>query len=199
MIKIVVASNNQHKIEEIKSIFNEDSNQYEIISLSDANIISNPDEIGNTFKKNAKIKAIDTKKYTNSIIIADDSGLLVKELKNQPGVYSKRYAGEKATDKDNNDKLINAIKLVPMNKRQASFITVICLIIKEKIFYVKGECNGTIVTNPIGDNGFGYDPIFYVKEYNKTFAQLSENEKNMISHRGKAIRECKKLLEKELV
>lgn len=199
MIKIVVASNNLHKINEIKSIFNEDKLKFEIVSLRDANIISNPDETGSTFKENALIKAIDAKKYTNLIIIADDSGLLVKELNNQPGVYSKRYAGEKATSKDNNEKLINAIKLIPMNKRQANFITVICIIIQDKIYYVKGDCEGKIITNPIGDNGFGYDPIFYVEKYKKTFAQLSNNEKNAISHRGKAIRACKKLLEKELI
>lgn len=198
MIKIIVASNNQHKISEIKSIFNDNYQKYEILSLKDANILSNPDETGSTFKENALIKALDAKKFTSSIIIADDSGLLVKALNDKPGVYSKRYAGLNATDKDNNEKLIKVIKDIPVNERQASFTTVICIIIQKNIFYVKGDCKGTIITKSIGENGFGYDPIFYVKEYNKTFAQLSENEKNTISHRGKAIRACKELLEKEL-
>ncbi len=198
MIKIIVASNNQHKISEIKSIFNNNDQKYEILSLKDANILSNPDETGSTFKENALIKALDAKKFTNHIVIADDSGLIVKSLNDKPGVYSKRYAGLNATDKENNEKLIKVIEDIPVNERLASFSTVICIIIKKKIFYVKGDCKGTIITKPTGNNGFGYDPIFYVKEFKKTFAQLSEIEKNSISHRGKAIRACKELLEKEL-
>ena len=194
MIEIVVASNNKHKINEIRNILKDD--KYLIYSLTDLNIDSNPEETGLTFKENALIKARELKKYTNKIIIADDSGLLVEKLNNEPGVYSKRYAGENATDDDNNNLLISNIKLLNKNERNAKFVTIIALIINDKEYIIEGECKGNIIEKPIGENGFGYDPIFYINKYKKTFAQLSINEKNSISHRANAIIKLKNLLDK---
>jgi len=196
VIKILVASNNSHKINEIKNILG--TKKYKIYSLLDLNIISDPIESGKTFYDNALIKALEARKYSDLIIIADDSGLIVPILNNEPGIYSKRYAGKNASDDENNKLLIENIKQFDEKERRATFVTSICLLIGEKDYEIKGVCEGKIILSEIGTNGFGYDPIFYIEEYKKTFAQLEEEEKNKISHRGNAIRKLKVILEELL-
>ncbi|MBN2851628.1 MAG: XTP/dITP diphosphatase [Clostridia bacterium] len=193
MIEMVIASNNLHKIREIQRILGNE--KFKILSLSQLGIQSEPEENGKTFKDNALIKALDIRQFTDKIIIADDSGLIVPSLDNQPGVYSKRYAGENATDEDNNKLLISNLVNVEEQKRKAMFISCLCILVGEQTYFVEGVCHGTIILEPKGTNGFGYDPIFFISEYNKTFAELTEDEKNSISHRGKAVMKMKKLLE----
>lgn len=196
MIKILVASNNLHKINEIKNILG--TKKYKIYSLLDLNIISDPIESGKTFYDNALIKALEARKYSDLIIIADDSGLIVPILNDEPGIYSKRYAGKNASDDENNKLLIENIKKFNKNDRHAKFVTTICLLIGNKAYEINGVCEGKIILSGVGNNGFGYDPIFYVEKYKKTFAQLTEKEKNQISHRGMAIRKLKVILEELL-
>jgi len=185
-----------HKIKEIKSILG--TKKYKIYSLSELNIISEPIESGNTFYENALIKAKEARKYSDLIIIADDSGLIVPILNDEPGIYSKRYAGKNASDKDNNKLLIKNISKFNEEDRKARFVTTICLLIEDKAYEINGFCEGRIILSERGNNGFGYDPIFYVEKYKKTFAQLTEEEKNKISHRGMAIRKLKAMLEELL-
>jgi len=196
LIKIIVASNNNHKIDEIKKILENDN--YKVFSLKDLHINSDPEETGKTFEENALIKVRALKKYSDYILVGDDSGLLVEKLNNEPGVFSKRYAGNNGTDKKNNQLLIKNIKKLKTNERKAKFVTVMAIIIEGKEFIVKGECKGIIIEKPIGENGFGYDPIFYIDKYKKTFAQLTTKQKNEISHRGKAVLKFKQLLNREL-
>jgi len=196
VIKILVASNNLHKINEIKNILG--TKKYKIYSLLDLNIISDPIESGKTFYDNALIKALEARKYSDLIIIADDSGLIVPILNDEPGIYSKRYAGKNASDDENNKLLIENIKKFNKNDRHAKFVTTICLLIGNKAYEINGVCEGKIILSGVGNNGFGYDPIFYVEKYKKTFAQLTEKEKNQISHRGMAIRKLKVILEELL-
>lgn len=185
--EIIVATNNAHKIEEIKEIFA--PYNIAIKSLKDANIESDPEENGTTFKDNAFIKAKAVSEYTNSVIISDDSGLCVHALDDFPGVHSSRFMENSPYSEK--WKRINEL-IGDKEDKSAHFECNICVINleKEPLFFV-GKTFGTIVA-PKGEAGFGYDPIFFVEEFNKTFAQISSNEKNQISHRGKAL---KKLLD----
>ena len=150
---------------------------------------SMPEETGKTFEENAKIKAESVYIATKMATLADDSGLQVDALNGAPGVYSARYAGENASDKEKIEKLLSEMEGVPQEKRTARFICVICCILPngEKVFS-RGECEGRISNEIHGENGFGYDPIFLTSK-GKTFAELSFEEKNRISHRGIALRE----------
>lgn len=194
MKKLIVASNNQHKISEIKTMLS----KYEVsvLSMKEAGIEIDIDENGNTFEENSYIKAktIFNLLKGESMVLADDSGLMVDYLNGEPGVYSARYAGEHGNDKKNNEKLLNLLKGVPYEKRTAKFVSAIVLIVNENtVIKVQGEAHGYIIEHEMGSNGFGYDPLFFVPRFNKTFAQLTANEKNSISHRGNAL---KKLEEK---
>lgn len=187
MKKILAASNNKNKINEIKSILADTG--YKIVSLKDAGIDIDPEESSTSFEGNALIKAREAAELTNNIVIADDSGLAVDCLDGAPGVYSKRFAGLNSTDNDNNKHLVITLKQLNLTRYPARFICVIALIDEnknEKTF--KGTCEGEIVLNAIGSNGFGYDPYFYIPKFNKTMAQLNEFEKNSISHRGNALK-----------
>ncbi|KYH29292.1 MULTISPECIES: XTP/dITP diphosphatase [Clostridium] len=198
MRKLIVASNNEHKIKEIKQILREFP--LEVLSLKEARINIDVEENGTTFMENAHIKASEIYKVVeNSMVLADDSGLAVDILNGEPGVYSARYSGEHGNDKKNNEKLLSKLKGVEFSKRSGKFICAMELIIdKDKIINVQGEIKGYITEKEKGDNGFGYDPLFYVPEFNKTMAEMSEEEKNSISHRARALEKLKEELKKYL-
>lgn len=191
--KIIIASNNKGKVEEIKKIFNK--YEIEILSLGDLNIDIDIEETGQTFEENAYIKAKAIYDLVKLPTIADDSGLCVEYLGGRPGVLSARYAGEGATDQDRINKLLDEMKDAEKNKRNAKFVSSIVFIInKKQVLKSTGECFGTIALEPRGSGGFGYDPIFLINN-NKTVAQLSQEEKNKISHRAMALKNLEKLLE----
>ncbi len=188
MKTFVLASQNKHKAEEIKQIL---CSGFEIktmdeVGLSDFEII----EDGNTFEENAAKKAVAVFEKINMPVIADDSGLCVDFLSGAPGVHTARFAGENASDSENIDKLLFELKNVPFEKRSAKFVCVIALVENsaDNIKYFRGECSGFILNEKKGTSGFGYDPVFYYKEYKKTLAELGEDVKNTISHRYKALK-----------
>lgn len=189
MKNIVIATNNQGKIKEFKKIFS----NYNILSLKDINYKKEIIENGNTFEENAIIKAKTVSLATNQIVIADDSGLEVFALNNMPGIYSARYA-EEHNDLKNNELLIKNMELI--EDRRAQFVCVICIYFPNGKYYTsKGICSGIITKEPKGSNGFGYDPYFYVSEFDKTMAELTLDEKNSISHRFKAIKNLKGIID----
>lgn len=187
MKKLIVASNNQHKIEEIKNILSKYN--MEVVSLKEAGIDIDIEETGVTFEENVHIKAQAIKDITDdAMVLADDSGLMVDALGGEPGVYSARYSGEHGDAKANNRKLLSELKDVSRNERNARFVCAMELIVNEDtIINVIGEVHGYIIDEETGENGFGYDPLFYYPEFQKTFAQMSSEEKNSISHRGRAL------------
>ena len=195
---IVIATNNKHKLEEIGDILKD--LDYNIMSLDDVNLGGiEIVEDGKTFEHNALIKARTISKKTNLISIADDSGLEVKAIGNKPGIYSARYAGENATDSENRKKLIKSLQNIPMSKRDARFVSCVAVVFPDgKEFVVRGTCEGFIGLEEKGDNGFGYDSLFIVNNYNKTFAQLPSSIKNSISHRAKALELMKEELKKRV-
>ena len=194
-LKIFLATGNKHKIEEISDIFSDIEN-VEILSINDGIEIPEVIEDGTTFEENSKKKAVEISKFLNMITIADDSGLCVDALNGEPGVYSARYSGT-GDDLKNNEKLIENLKGV--ENRKAKFVSVITLAKPNgETFSFEGEILGEIVDNPRGNTGFGYDPHFYVEEYQKTLAQLPEL-KNKISHRAKALEKLKKELKNILL
>ena len=156
------------------------------------------EETGTTFEENSKIKAEEIMKVTGMPAIADDSGLMVEALGGAPGVYSARFAGEHATDEENNEKLMSLMEGIPDGRRQAKFVSVITLMYPDgRILTARGECPGTIGRVPEGTNGFGYDPLFLPEGYSVTYAQLTAEEKNRISHRAKALEILRRRLESE--
>ncbi len=181
---LIIASNNKNKINEIKDILADlDIN---FLSLKDINFTKDIDETGTTFEENAYIKAKTIYDIYKKPVLADDSGLCCEALNGEPGVYSHRYAGLNCNDHNNNLKLINNLK--DKDNLKAKYVCSICFIDSlGNSFTVNGECNGTIVFEPKGNNGFGYDPYFYLEEFNKTMAELTSSEKNSISHRKKAL------------
>ena len=190
-MEFVLASQNKHKAVEIENILGEG---FSIITMDETkakglDII----EDGETFEENALIKARTVAKITNLPTIADDSGLCVEYLGGAPGVYTARYAGEGATDDENIDKLLGALEGVPEEKRGAYFACAIAVVFpdgEEKTFF--GKCDGRILEERRGANGFGYDPIFFVPEYNMSMAEIPMEDKNKISHRSRAISEMMK-------
>lgn len=192
----VIATNNNNKLKEMKRILK--PLNINAISAKEAGfVLDDVEETGKTFAENALIKAKATCKKTNMVAIADDSGLCVDILNGSPGIYSARYAGENATDKDNIEKLLKELKGVPLEKRKSHFECAVCCVFpNEDIIEESGICKGKITLKPIGNDGFGYDPVFLYN--NKTFAQLPDTEKDLISHRGKALVNFKKKLEKYL-
>ena len=192
---IVAASRNRHKIEEIEAITKKFG--MSIISRDEAGVP--PVEIvedGETFEENSFKKADEIMKLCGKITLADDSGLMVDYLRGAPGVYSARFAGEDGNDEKNNDKLLKLLDGVPAKERTAKFVSVITMVYPDgTVLSARGECPGRIITVPTGDGGFGYDPLFVPEGYDKTFAQLTPEEKNAISHRAAALAELEKLLE----
>ncbi|KGG80398.1 nucleoside-triphosphate diphosphatase [Caloranaerobacter azorensis H53214] len=193
--RLIVASGNVHKIDEIKKILK--GLPLEILSkdevgLKDLEVV----EDGKTLEENAIKKAIEVSKKVDGIVIADDTGLFVDKLDGRPGIYSSRYSGEDATYEENNRKLLMELDGVELEDRTAKFKTVIAIVMEDKSYKtVEGECLGKIALTPRGNHGFGYDPLFIVDGYNKTFAELGEDIKNKISHRANALRKLRVELE----
>jgi len=189
MQKFIVATKNKGKMKEIKEILKDFP--FEVVSMEEAGINEDIEETGSTFEENALIKANAIRKTAGEGVfaMADDSGLEVDFLDGRPGIYSSRFAGENASDAERNEKLLSLLKDVPFEKRTARFVCVIAVILPDrKYFTVKGTCEGYIGFEPKGSNGFGYDPLFYLPDYEMTVAQMSPEQKNEISHRGKALR-----------
>lgn len=182
---IILASNNKNKLSEMSNKLAKFG--IKVISQKEAGYDIEVEETGTTFKENAILKAEAIYKLSGSPVISDDSGLEVDALNGEPGVYSARYAGENATDEDKYNKILNLLKNVEKSKRTARFKCAICYIDSNGEKHIFEEsCEGMISDQPKGKNGFGYDPIFLVGE--KSFSELSQEEKNEISHRGKAIK-----------
>lgn len=183
MNEIIVASNNKGKINDFKAIFPKAN----VIGISEIDPDFDVDETGTTFEENAVLKAESASKQLNKIVIADDSGLSVKALNGEPGIYSARYAGELKNDQDNINKLLNNLKGV--EDRAAEFVCAIAVSEpgKDTLTYI-GKAQGEIIDEQRGENGFGYDPIFFVPSLDRTMAELTAAEKSAISHRGNAIK-----------
>ena len=190
MKELILASNNAHKVEEIKNILED----YKILTLKDINFFDEIIEDGDTFEENALIKARTIAKYSGKASIADDSGLSVELLDGRPGVYSARYSKEQ-TDEKNIEKVLQELN---GNKSKAKFVSVIALVEPDGTeLTFRGECYGEIIFEKKGTNGFGYDPIFYVPELNKTFAELTQEQKNAVSHRKESLEKFSKYLKEE--
>lgn len=188
---IIVATNNQGKVKEIKSILA----PHNVMSQMEIGVDIDVEETGDTFVENAFLKARALKQYTQCAIIADDSGLMVDYLNGDPGVYSARYAGDNTTPMQGIEKLLKNLDGVPFECRSARFVSVIALILPDGTEYsFEGTCDGFITNILKGDNGFGFDPVFYYPPLDKTFAELTEDEKNNISHRRVAINKLTEFL-----
>lgn len=203
MKKMILASNNAHKIKEISNIL--EGINIEIKSLKDEDINIDVEEDGKTFEENAKKKASEIVEYLinrgekNFIVLSDDSGLEVDYLNGEPGIYSARYAGEHGNDKENNKKLLKELKGVQKEKRNAKFICQIALIDeKNKYYSIRGEVEGVILDELSGIEGFGYDPLFYYEPFKKSFGEMTEEEKNLVSHRSVALNKLKGILKEIL-
>jgi len=193
--KIILSSGNKHKIIEIKDILK--NMNFEVVSKDDLGYKDfDVVEDGSTLEENAFKKAEELHKLVNGIVIADDTGLFVDKLNGEPGVYSARYAGETVSYKDNNNLLLKNMSKIPAEERTANFKTVIAVIFEDgsKVM-AEGVCNGKIAFEERGENGFGYDPLFIVDGTDKTFAEMTDEEKNKISHRANALLNLKKKLE----
>lgn len=200
---ILIATTNPGKIKELKACLGQ---VVKWLNLADIDKIIEIEEDGSTFAENARKKATGYAKATGFWTIADDSGLVIDALNGAPGVKSARFSGDKFKGNDrtlidhrNISKVLELLKNVPKEKRTARFVCSLCLVSPEKIMVeTQGTLEGLITDREIGTNGFGYDPIFYVPHLDKTVAQLTADEKNAISHRGKAIQDLKFLLEQLL-
>lgn len=203
METFILATNNPKKLKEMQRILSPLG--VSVQTAKQAGVcLDDVEETGTTFEENAALKARAAFKRTGKPCIADDSGLMVDALNGEPGVYSARYSGENATDKTNVEKLLFKLQSIPKKKRTARFVTTIfCILPSGEELVVNGECHGEIGTSPVGESGFGYDPVFFKKDGNslenaKSFAQLSPEEKDSVSHRGKALRKLKEELQKYL-
>ncbi len=221
MTKIVLASNNKKKIAELETLFAKiSSNEVELMTLLGINFTDEIEENGTSFEENSLIKA-SVPASLGYIGIADDSGLAVDFLNGAPGIYSARYSGEGATDARNRAKLLTELDGVPETERTAYFVCTASLVLPkdsplvipkewqiskelaektglspERAMVVRGECHGIILTEERGEGGFGYDSMFYYPEFDRTFAEIPQDEKNIVSHRGVAMREfCGRIAE----
>ena len=189
---IVVATNNKGKLRELSEMLI----GFNVLSQQEVGADVDVEETGTTYEENALLKAKAVREYTDKYIIADDSGLEVDVLDGAPGLYSARYAGDGTTPDQGMDKLLENLKAYAPEEKTAHFISCIVLIEPDgthRAFY--GRCDGFITDKKIGDGGFGFDPIFYFPEYKKTFAQLTADEKNSVSHRRKALMALKEYLD----
>jgi len=193
MDKIVFATTNEGKVKEIKEIL--EGFPVEVVSMKEMDITTDIEENGTTFEENSLIKAREISKLTGLPALADDSGLEVDYLNGEPGIYSARYLGKDTDYNYKNNYIIDRLKEAEDKERSARFICVISLVLPDgREFVKKGVMEGRIGYEIKGENGFGYDPIFYLPEYGKTSAELSSDEKNKISHRGKALRAMKEVI-----
>lgn len=190
IMKIVFASGNQGKVNEVKAMLA--GTGIELVSLSGYANVPEIVEDGISFEENALKKARIISEFTGEAVLADDSGLVVDVLNGEPGIYSSRYAGEKATDVENNEKLLAKLKNIPAEKRTAFFLCVLVLYRKDGTFdFFEGKWQGRIIDEKRGYNGFGYDPIFWIPELKMTAAELPSDIKNKVSHRGQAVAKFK--------
>lgn len=195
MDKIIFATGNKDKVKEIQMILADLG--VEVITMKEAGICIDIEENGTTYEENAMIKARAVAAYTDSIVMADDSGLEIDYLNKEPGVFSARYLGEDTSYRIKNANLISRLNGVPDEKRTARFVCAIAAVFPDGTeVTTRGTIEGIIGYEEKGSNGFGYDPIFYVPESGKTTAELSEEEKNQVSHRGNALRLMKEELKK---
>lgn len=195
MEQVVIASGNKGKIEEFRRML--EPLGLKPVSAAEAGFTEDIEETGKTFAENAEIKAKTVCKACGKIAIGDDSGICVDALGGEPGIYSARYAGEQKDDEENIVKLLGKLKDVPEEERLAHFeCAIVCAFPDGRIVRAVGQCFGSVLFEKRGSGGFGYDPIFGVN--GKSFAELSDDEKDRISHRGKALRRLLELLEEEI-
>ncbi|MBQ7627660.1 MAG: XTP/dITP diphosphatase [Clostridiales bacterium] len=186
-MRLIIATGNEDKVREIDEIL--EGTGFEAISMKQAGF--NPDivEDGTTFEENALKKAMAVHELSGEYVMADDSGLCIDALDGAPGIYSARFCGEDSTYEEKFRKIFEMLADVPDDKRTAQFVCAIAVVKPDGTsFTVRGECRGVLHEKPVGENGFGYDPIFYVPEFGMTTAQMDPEVKNSISHRGRALR-----------
>jgi XTP/dITP diphosphohydrolase len=203
MKRLIIASNNNGKIKEIKRVLK--GLPFEVLSLKDIGLDIDVEEDGITFEENAKKKSEEICKElikrseSNFVVMSDDSGLEVDYLNGEPGVYSARYSGEHGNDKKNNEKLLLKLKDMNYENRKAKFVCQLALIDENNVYKgVTGIVQGYILEEERGEEGFGYDPLFFYEPLNKTFGEATMEEKNAISHRGMALREASEILKEFL-
>ncbi len=193
--KIVFATGNKGKVKEIQMILADLG--VEVMTMKEEGIHVEVEENGSTYEENAMIKAREVAKYTDAIVMADDSGLEIDYLNKEPGIYSARYMGEDTSYRIKNGNLIDRLLGVPDDQRTARFVCAIAAVLPDgKELTTRGVIEGRIGYEEKGENGFGYDPIFYVPEFGKTTAEMTEKEKNKVSHRGRALEIMKEELKK---
>lgn len=197
MKEIMIATRNSGKVSEFKQLFDEYG--IKVKSLLDIDDLPDVEETGSTFTENAQLKAEQIAMQLQKPVLADDSGLQIDALGGKPGVFSARYAGDMTNDVRNYEKVLEEMKDVEEKKRTARFVCVLAMTIPgERTIFKEGFCEGKIAQQPIGTNGFGYDPIFIPKGYERTMAQLEDREKNTISHRYHALLQLKKWLDAKI-
>ena len=190
-MRIILATSNKGKLKEIKTLLPE----YEIVTMKEAGIFDDIEENGKTFEENAYIKAKYVCDRLGEVTVADDSGLEVDYLNGAPGIYSARFAGEGATDKDRNEKLLSLLDGVPDEKRSARYVCSVAIVYPSGEEHIFTEtCEGYILKSEVGEGGFGYDPLFYFPEFKTTLANVPLEVKNKISHRSKAFCRLKEFL-----
>jgi XTP/dITP diphosphohydrolase len=195
MPKLLLATNNQGKVHEYKSLLR--NLPFELVTLVDEGINTVVSEVGESLEENARSKATVLAAESRLLTLADDSGLEVDALGGEPGRLSARYAGEGASDRERVDYLLSRLEGVPREKRSARFRCVIAIAMPEgRVELCSGECRGFITFAPRGKHGFGYDPVFYFPEFDKTMAELPLKIKNQVSHRGQAARKAYQILER---
>lgn len=194
MSKLLLATTNLGKISEYRLLFG--NLEYQIVTLDEVGITEVVIERGNSYEQNAQLKATTYARLTHLTTVADDSGLEVDALNGKPGIYSARFAGKDATDADKVDALLDKLSVVPRENRTAHFKCVIAIATPEgRLALCHGECHGIIAFEARGENGFGYDPIFYLPELGKTMAEIPLQVKNKISHRARAAYEARQVLQ----
>ena len=192
MKEIMIATKNPGKVKEFEHIFKKF--QIQVKSLLDFPDMEDVEETGETFEDNALLKARTIAKLQNIVVLADDSGLEIEALDGRPGVYSARYAGPDRSDAANMEKVLSEMEDV--TTRAAQFVCALAMVIPDGDEYVvRGTCPGIINRQPIGDEGFGYDPIFYLPEIDKTMAEIPKSQKNVLSHRANAFKKLEKILQ----
>ncbi len=195
MPKLLLATNNQAKVYEYRSLLLNPA--YELVTLAEQGITTVVDEVGQSLEENARLKATALAAESRLLALADDSGLEVDALGGEPGRLSARYAGEGASDGDRVNYLLSRLKSVPWTERSARFRCVIAVATPDgELEVCSGECRGIIAFEPNGEHGFGYDPVFYLPQLDKTMAELPLEIKNQVSHRGQAARKVSQVLER---
>ena len=189
MFELVLGSHNQKKLNELQALF--EPTLVNVVSLAEIPAAIEVAETGDTFEANARLKAVEQAVHLGRWVLAEDSGLSVDALSGRPGVYSARYSGQHATDESNNRKLLEELEGVPADRRTAFYTCQICLAnpAGKVVLETAGICRGVIIEKPRGDHGFGYDPLFLLPEYHRTFAELGPATKRAISHRARAMRQ----------